>query len=458
MRRTSNFSNAVALTVAVIVSMFAVWAHAAEKTKAKEQYFPVLTFKTGSAAPLGISTFYGYVDYWEMLNKRDGGVNGIKLTWGECETERKVERGLECYEKMKALGPTGATAMSPGATDLTYALLKRATADKIPLMTQGYGRTDTADGSVFPYVFPIGTHYWSQSTVKIKYIGMRLGGMDKLKGKKIVNLYHGSGYGKETMEILDIQAQKYGFKVIHIEVPLPGTEQDAQWKQIVEMKPDWVILRGIGSMNAVALKTAHKYGWPASRILGVWWSGAEEDVIPAGDAARGFITTAFTLPGRDFPVVRDILKYVYGGGGKNGFDPAGVGSTYYNRGLSAAMLMIEAMRAAQAHFGVRPLTGEEMRWGIENMQLTDRRINDIGAFGLLQPLKLTCANHEGGGAVRFQRWNGKEWTPITGWIMSDQELVRPLVEKSAHEYAAKEGVRPRDCKKVTAEFDANRRS
>lgn len=440
--KKSSFKRKSALLIGVLAATFALPAFA---QRAKEQFFPVFTFKTGPAAPLGIATFYGYVDYWEMLNKRDGGVGGVKITWGECETERKVEKGLECYKKLKGLGPTGASAMSPGVTDLAYALIKPSAADKIPIMTQGYGRTDTSDGSVFPYVFPIGTNYWSQSTAKIKYIGLRLGGVNRLKGKKIVNLYHGSGYGKETKEILDIQAKKYGFEIVHIEVPHPGTEQDEQWKQVVELKPDWVILRGIGAMNPVALKTAHKYGWPAGRILGVWWAGAEADVIPAGPAARGFITTAFTMPGRDFPVVKDILKHVYGPGSNNGFDRAQVGNTYYNRGLSASMLMVEAMRTAQARFGKRPLTGEEMRWGIENMNLNDRRIHDLGAFGLLQPLKLTCSNHEGGGAVRFQRWNGKEWQPITGWMMSDQELVRPLIEKSAAEYARKEGVTPLDC-------------
>lgn len=446
---------AAVLTLSLGALVFSGGASAAD---AKEQFFPIFSFKTGPAAPLGIATYYGYVDYWDMLNKRDGGINGVKIIWAECETERKVEKGIECYEKMKGMGPTGAAVMSPGVTDLAYALLKRSVVDKIPMMTQGYGRTDTTDGSVFPYAFPIGTNYWSQSSAKIKYIGMRLGGMQKLKGKKIVNLYHGSGFGKETMEILDIQAKQYEFQITHIEVPPPGTEQDAQWKRIVEIKPDWVILRGIGVMAPTALKTAGKYGWPASKILGVWWSGAEEDVIPAGDAARGFITTAFTLPGKDFPVVKDILKYVYEQGSNNGFDATRVGSTYYNRGLNASMLMVEAVRTAQGKFGKRPLTGEEVRWGMENLQLTERRIMEIGGFGLLQPLRLSCSNHEGGGAVRFQRWNGREWTPITGWIASDQKLVRPLIEKSAAEYAKKEGVIPRDCSKGTADSGSTRNS
>ncbi len=89
----------------------------------------------------------------------------------------------------------------------------------------GYGRTDASDGRVFPYVFPLITNYWSQNTAKIKFIGSKEGGMDKLKGKKIVNIYHDSAYGKETIPVLDAQAKKYGFAVTHIAVPHPGNEQ-----------------------------------------------------------------------------------------------------------------------------------------------------------------------------------------------------------------------------------------
>jgi branched-chain amino acid transport system substrate-binding protein len=420
--------------------------------QAKEQFIPMLTFKTGAAAALGQLTNAGYVDYFAMIDKRDGGVGGVKIVWEECETARDLKRGIECYEKLKNHPPTGASVLNPIATDLAYALLKRVSVDKVPMITGGYGRTDASDGTVFPYIFPYGTNYWMQNTAKIKYIGMRLGGMDKLAGKTIVNLYHGSGFGKETMELLNMQAQKYGFKVVHIEVPLPGTDQEAQWKQIVEMKPSWVILRGIGVMVPVALKTAHKHGWPASRILGVTWAGSEDDVISAGDAAKGYISAATTLAGRDFPVIKDILKYVYSNGSKGELDDTSrIGTVNYNRGVSGAITMLEAIRTAQFRFGKRPLTGEEFRWGMENMQLNDRRIAEIGAFGLAQPLKFSCANHEGGGTIRFQRWNGREWTAVTGWIEGDAAMVRPLIEKSAAEYAQKEGIVPRNCAKEGAQ-------
>ncbi len=448
----------IALSIATIGSAVAgIYVFAAAQPK--EQFIPMLTFKTGAAASLGLLTNAGYVDYFMMINKRDGGVGGVRIVWEECETARDLQRGLECYEKLKNHPPTGASVLNPIATDLAYALLKRASVDKVPMITGGYGRTDASDGSVFPYIFPYGTNYWMQNTAKIKYIGMRLGGMDKLAGKTIVNLYHGSGFGKETMELLNMQAQRYGFKVVHIEVPLPGTNQEAQWKQIVEMRPTWVILRGIGVMVPVALKTAHKYGWPASRILGVTWGGAENDVIPAGDAAKGYISAATTLAGRDFPVIKDIIKWVYSNGSKGDLaDTSEIGTTNYNRGVSGAITMLEAIRTAQFRFGKRPLTGEEFRWGMEHMQLNDRRIAELGSFGLSQPLKFSCANHEGGGTIRFQRWNGKEWTAVTGWIEGDAAMVRPLIEKSAAEYASKEGIVPRNCAKEDAQRFASNAS
>lgn len=420
-----------------------------------EQFIPILSYRTGPNAVLGASLYGGWIDYLDMVNKRDGGVNGVKLTWEECETAYKTEMQIECYDKFFKRGTPTMSLVSPGSTGSAYALLKRVGIDKVPMLTVGYGRPDASDGRVFPWVFPVITNYWSQSAAKIKYIGIRSGGMDKLPGKKIVNLYHGSPYGKETMGILDMQAKKYGFQVIHIEVPAPFTEQENQWKQIAEIKPDWVILRGIGVMTPAAILAAKKVGFPASRMIGVWWSGAEDDVIPAGDAAKGFVSTAFNLSGRDFPVIQDILKYVYANGGQGAVDDQRrIGLMYYNRGVVYGIISAEAIRTAQERFGKRPLTGEEIRWGLENLSISNLRILKLGAIGLMQPIKLSCMDHEGGGAVRFQRWDGKQWYPMTGWIQSDQAMVRAQVEASAAEFAKKENIKLRDCAAEAAALSA----
>jgi branched-chain amino acid transport system substrate-binding protein len=417
------------------------------QAQAMEQFIPANGYWVGPYAPGGSGFYGGMIDYMQMLNTRDGGINGVKLTWEKCETEYNNARGVECYERSKNKGPTGATVIHPLSTGITYSLIEKATADHIPVISMGYGRTDASDGRVFPYIFPLITNYWSQNTAKIKFIGMKEGGMDKLKGKKIVNIYHDSAYGKETIPVLDVQAKKYGFEIHHIAVAHPGNEQQAQWLQVRQIKPDWVILRGWGVMNPVALKGAAKIGFPRDKIVGVWWSGAEEDTIPAGDAAKGYIAAAFNLPGTSFPVMKDILKYVYDKGKGEMEDKVRIGSIYHTRGVVAGIVTGEAIRTAQEKYGKKPLTGEQMRWGIEHLNINDARLKQLGATGLMQALKVSCLDHEGGGAVKFLQWDGKKWNPITDWITSDQSIVRPMIEESAAQYAKEKGITPRDCSK-----------
>ena len=124
----------------------------------KEIFVPVLVYRSGAYAPNGIPWANGFVDYLKLVNERDGGVNGVKLTYEKCETEYNNARGVECYERLKKKGPTGASVFHPLSTGITYSLIDKATADKIPVISMGYGRTDASDGRVFPYVFPLVTN------------------------------------------------------------------------------------------------------------------------------------------------------------------------------------------------------------------------------------------------------------------------------------------------------------
>ncbi|HET9734140.1 MAG TPA: ABC transporter substrate-binding protein [Burkholderiales bacterium] len=416
--------------------------------QAKEQFVPMSYYWVGPYAASGSGIAGGAIDYLAMLNARDNGINGVKFTWEKCETEYNNARGVECYERTKKMGPTGATLVHPLSTGITYSLIDKGTADKIPIVSVGYGRTDASDGRIFPYVFPLITNYWSQNTAKIKYMGMKAGGMDKLKGKKIVNLYHDSAYGKETLPVLEAQAKMYGFELTNIAVPHPGNEQQAQWLQIRQIRPDWVILRGWGVMNPTAIKAAQRAGYPRDKIIGVWWAGAEEDTIPAGDAAKGYIAAAFNVSGTNYPVIQEIMKHVYGKGKGEMDDKSRIGSAYYNRGVVFSILTSEAVRKAQERFGKgKPMTGEQVRWGLENLSINDAYLKKLGATGFMQPLKVSCMDHEGGGAVKFQQWDGKQWKVLTDWIPSDQKLVRPMIEASAAQYAKEKGITPRDCSK-----------
>src|SRR5262245_320937 len=288
-----------ALVAAVLGGLVGVTAVAA----AGEQFLPVLSIREGALRFLGIPQANGEIAYLTLLNERDGGINGVKLVWEECETVYDVDRGVECYERLKGKGPTGAAAVNPVGTPITYALLERATRDKIPLLTSGFGRADTSDGRVFPYVFTVPSNYWSQNTAKIRFIGQQAGGMEQLKGRKIVHVYIDSDFGKETLPILDIQAARYGFAVQHLAVQPPGLDQKETWRRVKAAQPDWVILRSAGIMTSTALKEAAQVGFPRDKMVGNAPACSEQDMVLAGEVARGFICATYHAAGTDFPLI-----------------------------------------------------------------------------------------------------------------------------------------------------------
>jgi branched-chain amino acid transport system substrate-binding protein len=409
--------------------------------RADEQFFPLQSYRVGPYAAGGTGFFGGFIDYLNLINIRDGGVNGVKLTWEEGETQYEVERGVEVYERLK--NHPGIAAWNPLSVGIAYAMIDRITQDRAPLITINHGRTDSTDGRVFPYVFPLLLNPYSETSAIVRYIGTKVGGLDQLKGKKIVVLYHGSPYGKETIPIYQLLAQKYGFAVQQIEVPHPGNEQESQWLAIRRAKPDYVVLRGWGVMNPVALKTAQKVGFPASHIVGNVWSNSEEDVLPAGDAAKGYVAITTQASGAQYPVLQEVVKTVYGAGKGNLEDKNRIGSVYHNLGIVNGILNVEAVRIAQEKFGHRTLSGDEVRWGFEHLKLDPARVEALGAKNLFHSINVTWENHEGDGYVTFQQWDGKKWSVVSDWIAPDWALLRPIIEKSANAYAAEHGIQLR---------------
>jgi len=432
-------------TAALAVASTLALGSGAAQAQAKEQFIPLTGYWVGPYAAGGSGFFGGMADYLIMLNERDGGINGVKFTFEKCETEYNNARGVECYERLKNKGG-GGTLIHPLSTGITYSLIDKVTADKIPMISMGYGRTDAADGRVFPYVFPLITTYWSQASVMTKFMAQKSGG--SLKGKKVALLYHDSAFGKEPIPVLTDVSKRDGWELLTIAVPHPGNEQGAQWLQIRQAKPDWVILWGWGVMNPTAIKAAAKVGYPRNKMVGVWWSGAEEDTIPAGEAAKGYIAAGFNVAGAGFPVIADIKKNVYGKKKGEMEDPSRVGSIYYNRGVVAGIVTAEAVRKAQDKYGKgKPVTPEQARWGIENLNIDNATLKKLGAEGFMPPLKVTCADHEGSGMVKFQEWDGTKWKVITDWMEPERALIRAKVEASAAQYAKEKGITPRDCSK-----------
>lgn len=412
---------------------------------AQEQFIPVLSYRTGAYAPNGTPWANGFVDYLKLVNAR-GGINGVKISFEECETGYDTARSVECYERLKS---RGASFVQPLSTGATFAITEKAPVDKIPVVTIGYGRSESADGGVFKWNFPIAGTYWVAADAILQAIAKKEGGMDRLKGKKIALVYHDSPYGKEPIPLLQERAKLVGFDLQLLPVTAPGVEQKATWLQVRQSRPDYVLLWGWGVMNSTAIKEAQATGYPREKMYGVWWAGAEPDVKDVGDGAKGY--NAVTMQHGAEPqakVVQDILAQIHGKGQGTGPKDE-VGQVLYMRGAMSAMLGVEGIRAAQERFGKgKVMTGEQVRWGLENLNLSQAKLDALGFAGVMRPISTSCTDHMGAAWARIHTWDGKQWKFSSDWLQADEQIIKPLVKTTAAKYAADKKLTPRtpaDC-------------
>ena len=414
---------------------------AAGQAWAAEQFIPIPSYRVGPYASGGSKYYGGLIDYINLVNAKEGGVGGVKLTYEECETEYNNAKGVECYERLKG---KGATVFQPLSTGVTFALTDKAPVDKIPLVTAGYGRSESQDGSVFAWNFPMLGTYWVGADVAIQYIAKQAGGLDKLKGRKIALVYHDSPFGKEPIPLLQERAKLHGFELQLLPVAHPGVEQKATWLQIRQSKPDNVLLWGWGVMNSTALKEAQATGFSRDKMLGIWWAGAEPDVKDVGAGAKGY--QALTLQHSAEPnskVVKDMLELVHAKGQGTGPKDE-VGSVLYMRGLISSMVAVEGVRKAQERYGKgKVMTGEQTRWGLENLNLDQKTLDGMGFAGVMRPVQTSCLDHMGSSWVRIQTWDGTKWTPGNDWYQADEKLLRGMVLNASRKYAEEKKITPR---------------
>ncbi len=426
----------LALAVAIALSGLTTSVVSTDaQAQAKEQFFPVLVYRTGAYGPNGTPWANGYVDYLKLTNAR-GGINGVKLSWEECEFGYATDRGVECYERLKGKNG-GATLFQPLSTGVTFALTEKAPVDKIPLVTAGYGRSESQDGGVFKWNFPLAGTYWVAADVLIQHIAKSAGGMANLKGKKFALVYHDSPYGKEPIPLLQERAKMHGFEVQLLPVTHPGVEQKATWLQIRQSKPDYLLLWGWGVMNSTALKEAQATGFPREKMYGVWWAGAEPDVKDVGDGAKGY--NAITMQHGAEPgaaVVKETLAKLHDKGQGTGAKEE-VGSVLYVRGMMSAMMAVEGVRRAQEKFGKgKVMTGEQTRFGLENLELTQAKLDGLGFKGVMRPISTTCRDHMGAAWARIHTWDGGKWNFTSDWYQADTTVINGMVKTAADKYAA----------------------
>lgn len=444
-RRTlGGFAAGIALAAAALLPAAA---------QADTQYFAIPSTRVGPYNAQGTGIYGGMIDYLNYVNIKYGGVNGVKLVWEECETEYNAARNVECYQRLMTKDGQKMLVWDPYGTPLAYSVIGRVAADNVVLAQAGYGRTDAADGRVWPWVFGAHSNYWSQIAMKLNFIAQQEGGIAKMKGKKIVHLHIDTAYGREPLPAMRQICKEWGVELVEIPIAPPGLEQQSQWLQIRKDKADWVTFWGAGAgMSGTALTTAARVGFPRNRIIFVTFGGAEEDMIAGGAVAKDTYVVAMYLPGKQWPLIADMDKVLYQekkvGNMQN---PARVGTIYYNRGVLAAVNFVEAMKKAQKmHNKVgKAITGAEFRDGYEALDYTDEAYRkSLGIDGMLPPYKLSCRDHEGAGKFKMMQWDGSKFQIVSkDWMgASDPKEIRKLIEDSAEKYAKENNITLRDCK------------
>lgn len=418
-------------------------APTAAQAQGAEQFVPLLVYRTGQFAPLGIPWADGKQDYLKLINARDGGVNGVKLVFEECETAYDAAKGVECYERLKGKG-TGASGFDPQSTGITFAVTDKAFNDKVAIQTMGYGLSQSVDGTVFEWNFPLLGTYWTAADVMIQDILKKEKG--NLKGKKIALVYHDSPYGKEPIPLLQKRAAKDGFELVMFPVTPPGVEQKSVWLQIRQQRPDYVLFWSAGVMTPAGIREAQASGFPREKMYAIWWAGSDHDVKDIGAGAKGYnAITIHNSAARD-KVHDDLKKFVYDKGQGTASDASQVGVMAHTRGMMISMLQVEAIRAAQEKYGKgKTLTPEQVKWGFENLDLTPERLKALGFGEIMRPVKTSCSNHMGTDWARIVQWDGSKWNITSDWYQADQALIDPLVKEMAAKYAKDKNIKPRSC-------------
>ena len=394
-------------------------------------YVPLFTYRTGPFAGSGTPIADGMHDYLTMLNERDGGVGGVKLAVDECETGYDTKRGLECYDAVKPKHPV---IVNPYSTGITLSLIPKAAVDKIPILSMAYGLSASARGDLFPWIFNPPTTYWDGLSEILKYVGG--GSIDTLKGKTIGFLYLDAGYGREPIPLFQALSRDIGFDLkLYPVAPASMQNQSALWLDVRRDKPDFLVMWGWGAMVPTAVKEAVKTDFPMGKFVAIWWTN-DTDAEAGAEGAKGFKMLSFHGSGTDYPAFAEIKKSVIDAG-KSRTSADEFGQELYDRGVYNSVLIAEAIAAAQRITGKKVVTGEDVRRGLENLNVDEARLKELGLAGFAAPVKTSCADHNSHSATFVQQWDGAKWEKISDLVGPDTARVQPLLDEAAKAYAEK---------------------
>jgi len=389
-----------------------------------------LTERSGPNAQFGAPFANGFADYFQLLNRRDGGIGGARIAVEECEIGRYAASYEQCYD---SANKHRSLAISSRSADNAHTLTQKTNADQIPYLSAGQGLSAAAMGQYFPWTFVYPTTPWSQLSAILSYINS----VSDLRRQKIGFLYPDTQYGKKPLALLNVLSKEFAFDIAQYPTRVEDVlDQSLQWFHIRKTQPDWIIIWGDSAMSEAAIRNALKIRFPKDRLIGNALSASYGESSSILKKANGYLAVNYTALGQDFPALQQLIEKVVKTGNSQVESPVNVGSASYNQGVLSAVILAEAIEVAQSKTGNVNITASDLRYGLENIQLNKARLTALGLSGFSAEIVGSCTNHEGGGAVYVQQWNGRDWERRSKYIEPLHSFAVTSLEQAALAFIA----------------------
>jgi branched-chain amino acid transport system substrate-binding protein len=207
----------------------ACWPPRPPYAQAKEQFFPLLSGRTGPVAPNATPWANGHNDYMKLVNAR-GGINGVMTLVEECETAYATDKGVECYERLKGKHG-GATVFQPLSTGITFALTDKAPATRSRSSPPATAAATRPDGNVFKWNFPlVGTTGWPATRCCSTSPRRKAAGTSSRARRSPSSTT--TARSARNPAHLQERSKMHGFELLLLPVPAPGVEQKSIWLQV----------------------------------------------------------------------------------------------------------------------------------------------------------------------------------------------------------------------------------
>lgn len=351
---------------------------------------------SGPIAYIGTHLRDGAKDWNDYVNS-NGGINGKPVEFLFEDNKYEAPYAVNIYKSW--VNEQRIVALMALGTPIAEALIEPTARDAMPLLTPGFGLSDTVDGNRYPYAFVSVASYEAQAAAILLWIKDN---WKEARAPQVAFMYFDNPAGRDPLSTIRKLAPTLGIKLVkEAAVPLNATDTLIQQKEIKAANPDFVITHLFGALPAASLKDRASLGIKTPYISFVWGI-SEVEIQAVGADAEGYQGVQFSSIAEDQPEAMEQIKRWYQAQGKA--LSSSFNSVFYARGVLIAALVHAAVAASGNSF-----SGESMKSALESL-------HDFKAFGMSPGTTLTSSDHGGSRKVRMYQVQGGKPKMIRDWF------------------------------------------